>query len=171
MFWNKKRTQAVHREPRDHHYVFAHQIVRDVCTHDPLQFFAVIGSPEREKYIEWLWQMTEKRIGMPVADVAPGEMTVTTCRVKDSPTVVFKMPAPLASAEAHFIGVVLTGFPQLADSKDAATFRYFTLEHGLNLDGTIRTVMCEWVQNSHHNFGDGPVPTVEAFIEAMEKIV
>jgi hypothetical protein len=169
MFWNRKKaTQATRSEPRDHHYVFAHYTVREVCAQDPMQFFAIVASPKQEKFVAWLWQTTEKRIGKPITDVEPSQMTVTTCRVKESPVVILKMPTPVAAAEAHLVGVLLTDFQQAAESEGKATFRYFTLEHGVNLDGTARTVLCEWDESGHKNFGDGPPPTVEAFANALE---
>lgn len=172
MFWNKKKNPPQLRsEPRDHHYVFAHQTVREVCANDPLKFFAILASADRAQFIAWLWHMAEKRVGKPLSDVDPSKLVVTTCRVKDSPTAILKMPTAVGPAEAHFVGVLLTNFQQSADAANEVTFRYFTLEHGMNLDGTVRTVMCEWAKGSHLNFGDGPPATVEAFVEAIERII
>lgn len=172
MFFNrKKETQAARSEPRDHHYFFAHYTVREVCAHDPMEFFAIIASPEQERFVAWLWQTTEKRIGRPITDVEPSQMTITTCRVKESPAVILKMPSPVAASEAHLVGVLLTGLQQAAESEAEPGFRYFTLEHGVKLDRTTRTVLCEWDEAGHKNFGDGPPPTVEAFASAIEGLI
>jgi hypothetical protein len=169
MFWHpKKATQTARSEPRDHHYVFAHYTVREVCAQDPLQFFSIIASPEQEQFVAWLWQTTEKRVGRPIIDVDPRQMTITTCRVQELPAVILKMPSPVAAAEAYLVGVLLTGLQEAQDAESKVCFRYFTLEHGANLDGTTRTVLCEWADGGHLNFGDGPRPTVEAFINALE---
>ena len=74
----------------------------------------------------------------------------------------------IAAAEAHMVGIILTGVPEDAESESKGSFRYFTLEHGVNLDDSIRTVFCEWDDEGHKNFGDGPLPTVEAFANAIE---
>ncbi|MES2946501.1 MAG: hypothetical protein V4772_26835 [Pseudomonadota bacterium] len=169
MFWNQKKAiQAVRREPRDHHYVFAHYTVREACAHDPLRFFAIVASPDQELFIAWLWKTTEKRVGKPLIDVDPSELKVITCRVKESPAIILQMPSPVASAEAHLVAVLLTDLQKPIDTETKAAFRYFTLEHGVTLDGSTRTVLCEWDESGHRNFGDGPLPTVEAFATVLE---
>ena len=170
MFWNRKKTpESTRTEPRDHHYVFSYYTVREACAHDPMQFFALFASPEREKFIAWLWQSTEKRIGKPLTDVDPTELAVTTCRVKESPTIILKMPTPTTTAEAHLVGVVLIDIQKAESAAGKPAFRYFTLEHGVGLDSFTRTVLCEWFDGGGRaNFGDGPPPTVEAFSVALE---
>jgi len=169
MFWNRKKPQSVRTEPRDHHYVFAHYTVREICEQDPLQFFSIVASPEQPKFLALLWELTAKRIGKPASEVNAAELSVTTGRVKDCPAIIFTMPPPEAPAEAHFVAVLLTGSAEPGGETSQAQFRYFTLEHGKNLDGTTRTVMCEWADGAHRNFGDGPAATVEAFIGAVER--
>ena len=49
--------------------------------------------------------------------------------------------------------------------------RYFTLELGMNLDESARTVLCEWQREEHGprhvNYGDGPDATEDAFLAAV----
>ncbi|WP_426165299.1 hypothetical protein [Pseudoduganella sp. R-34] len=169
MFWNRnKKPTATPAEPREHHYVFAHILVREVCSQDPLRFFALVASPEQEHFVGWLWEMTAKQVGRPITDFDARQLVVSTFRIQDSPTVLLKMPAPIAAAEAHMVAVVLTDFPKDEASESKGGFRYFTLEHGVNLDDSTRTVFCEWDNEGHKNFGDGPSPTVEAFAAAIE---
>ncbi len=172
MFWNsKKASKAIRSEPRDHHYVFAHYTVREACAHDPLYFFSILASPDQEKFVAWLWKTTEKRVGRPIADVDPSELTICTCRVGESPAVILTMPSPVANAEAYLLAVLLTKPRKVSEPEREAAFRYFTLELGANLDGTTRTVLCEWDEDGHKNFGDGPPPTVEEFASALEAIM
>lgn len=169
MFWNRnKKTKASPVDPRDHHYVFAHLAVREICSQDPLQFFSLVASPEQENFVAWLWDITAKQVGRPVTDFDPRQLVVSTLRVKDLPAILLKMPAPIAAAEAHMVGIILTDVPEDAKPESKGSFRYFTLEHGVNLDDSIRTVFCEWDDEGHKNFGDGPLPTVEAFASAIE---
>ncbi|MGW8394691.1 hypothetical protein [Pseudoduganella sp. HUAS MS19] len=169
MFWNRNKTsKATPVDPRDHHYVFAHILVKEVCAQDPLRFFALVASPEQKDFVAWLWEMTAKQVGRPITEFDPGQLEVSTFRVKDAPAILLKMPDPIAAAEAHMVGVILTDFPKDAAAESKGSFRYFTLEHGVNLDGTIGTVLCEWDDEEHKNFGDGPPPTVEAFAGAIE---
>jgi hypothetical protein len=174
MFWNRKKPRSVRTEPRDHHYVFAHYTVREVCEQDPLQFFSIVASPEQPKFLAWLWELTAKRTGTPLSEVDTAALSVTTGRVKDCPAIIFKMPPPEASAEAHFVAVVLTSSPEpggAGGEASRAQFRYFTLEYGKNFDGAARTVMCEWADGAHRNFGDGPAATIEDLIGAVERLI
>lgn len=170
MFWNSKETsESACTEPRDHHYVFSYYTVREACAYDPVQFFALFASPERESFIAWLWQSTEEDVGEPLTDVDPTELAVTTCRVKESPTIILKMPTPTAVTEAHLIGVVLSDLQNAESAAGKPAFRYFTLEYGVGFDNSTRTVLCEWFDNGGRaNFGDGPAPTVEAFLVELE---
>lgn len=168
MFWNrKKKPPASRSEPRDHHYVFAHLALREICMQDAAEIFRILASPERDKFLAWLWGSVEKRVGRRIDDLDPRDLAVTTLRVADSPAIIIRMPVPVAPAEAHLIGAVLAkpagGSP--------ATARYFTLEHGLDLDGSARTVLCEWADGSHRNYGDGPPPTVQDFARALEQSI
>ncbi|RQP21418.1 hypothetical protein DZC73_28485 [Albitalea terrae] len=168
MFWKRKKPTGPRSEPRDHHYAFAHVVLRDVCASDPLQLFAIVASPEQERFIAWLWELTEKRVGKPIAELDPKTLAVTTCRIGEHPAIIVRMPAPEAVAEAHLVGLLLTSVPESASEAPASVaFRYFTLEHGVNMDGSARTVLCEWADGVHRNFGEGPEATESAFIEAL----
>lgn len=39
------------------------------------------------------------------------------------------------------------------------------------LDSLDRTVLCEWSGVSHLNYGDGPLPDAQSFINAVVKIM
>jgi hypothetical protein len=75
-------------------------------------------------------------------------------------------------AEAYFVAAVLQMKPEEERPEPAeATLRYFTLEKGFNMDGSHRTVLCEWTAGgSHNNYGDGPPPKLESFVKALEKM-
>ena len=169
MFWNRKKTPPANlTEPRDHHYLFAHHAAREICLQDPLRFFGIFASPERDKFLAWLWTTVEKRVGKPIVDVDPRETAVVTTKLKDCPAIFIRMPVAMGPAEAHIVGVVLTEFPQEATAAPTAAVRYFTLEHGVRLDGSARTVLCEWADGAHRNYGDGPAATVADFAKAVE---
>lgn len=138
-----------------------------MCAGDPLQFFALMASEDQQRVLAWLWGKAQERAGAADPSVALSEVQVTTLRVANCPTVLVQMPRPRAPAEAHFVAVVLTGDLERDGDDKALAFRYFTLECGLNLDGTARTVLCEWHDGAHRSFGDGPPPEAAAFIEAV----
>lgn len=82
------------------------------------------------------------------------------------------LPRPLEMPEAYFVAFVHR--PKSDDILDQRpTFsRYFTLEYGQRMDGTPRTVLCEWtVEGSHLNYGDGPPPQMELFLNSIESLL
>ena len=161
------------KEPRRHHYEFAHLALRQLCANDPLKFFAIFGSEDQRGFVDWIWKTVEDHVGTPAQDMRSDEISIVTCRLADSPAILISMPPPKATAEAHAVGLVLTRTQRElvteaeADAKPA--FRYFTLEAGTNLDGSPRTVLCEWAEESHLNFGDGPAADLDAFGKAIEQ--
>lgn len=169
MFWKKKKdpSTGLLSEPREQHYMFAHQCVRQVSADDPLQFFSVIASEEQEPYLAWMWSVCAKHVKQPSSELSVADVKVTTCRIHEYPVVILKMPEPRAVAEAHYVAVVLMHGGSELPPEDVGV-RYFTLECGTNMDGTPRTVFCEWAADGNHlNFGDGPQADIEAFIQAI----
>ena len=172
-FWNDEpRKRELLSRPRSHHYMFAHQAVKEMVRADPLQFFSIIASEGQRDFLDWIWDFVCNHL----SDEDPGDLIAsdihaTTCRIKTYPTILISMPEPRAIAEAHFIAIVLTGELSEAVASDQIEFRYFTLECGAHMDGTERTVMCEWSRDSHLNFGDGPEPDLRKFAEAVEKMI
>ena len=168
MFWNRKKPPPpIRTEASEHHYVFAHRALPEMCEQDPVQIFSIFASPERDKFVAWLWATVEKRLGKPIVGFDPLELSVSTFKLKGSPVIVLRMPATAVAAEAHFVGIVLRGSAQDVAPEQMATIRYFTLEHGIQLDGSPRTVMCEWAAGAHRNYGDGPAATLEDFTRAI----
>ena len=169
MFWNRKKPpDAMLSQPRKLHYTFAHKALREICAEDPLQLFSIMGSPERDKFLAWLCNRIAQRSGDTGDTLSAEDIEVTTLRVGNYPTILIKMPEPRAAAEAHFVGIVLTATLSEAEPDKTTTYRYFTLECGVNLDSAIRTVMCEWAGDGHRNYGDGPPATAEAFLQAVQ---
>ena len=166
MHSHRTEIQHTRNKPREHHYVFAHYTLRELCEQDPFAFFAIVTSPEQPKLLARLWALTAVRVGKPIVDINLAQLSVTTGNVQGCPVVIFKMPDPKAMTEAHFVAVLLTNSPVPEGQARQAPFRYFTLEERGNSDGTA---LCEWDADGHHNFGDGPAATVEDFIGAVER--
>ena len=78
-------------------------------------------------------------------------------------------PPPKGITEAYFVATVYR--PPVKKkwfSKEKALVRFFTLEHGINSDGSPRTVLCEWTNDeSHLNLGNGPEAIAEAFLKEV----
>jgi hypothetical protein len=170
MFWKRKpKAEALLPDPRPHHYAFAHFVLRQVCAEDPLRFFATMASPDRCRFVDALWAETARRIGRPIDGIDTAQTAITTTAVReDCPTLVVTMPPARAAAEAHLVALVLVGLPKQDDPPDHVAVRCFTLECGTSFDGGTRTVLCAWdAENRHLNYGDGPEPTVAAFLAAI----
>lgn len=167
MFWFRKKKTPPPNVPREHHYVFAHQMLRQACEQDPLKFFGVMSDDEREGLLALLWKLTADVVGRPVSGLETSDVSVRPCLVNNKPTVLLKMPTPVATTEAHFVGVVYLEDMSQDGPPGEHAFRYFTLEHGSNQDGSTRTVLCEWVNGAHINLGDGPPATFAAFKAAL----
>jgi len=169
MIWNRKRSSKFLGKPRDHHYAFAHFVARQICEQDPLEFFGLVGSPEQEGFVAWLWQVTEQQVGRPIADIDTSQLRVVTCRIHDCPMIVFEMPEARAWVEALYVGIVLTRIPAVAEDTSDVAFRHFTLELSQGTGGASTSVLCEWAGESHRNFGEGPQATLEAFVAAVRE--
>jgi hypothetical protein len=170
MFFNKKKESPTDllSEPRELHYIFAHQGVRQACVDNPLQFFSIIASEEQRKYLAWMWDTCAKYAKKPPKDLRVDDVEVTTCRIQNYPTAILKMPQARAVAEAHYVAAVLMFNSENEPPPENLGVRYFTLECGSNLDGTLRTVFCEWTDDGgHSNFGNGPPPELEAFMQTV----
>ncbi len=155
---------------RAHHYSFAHQAFKQYVLDDPNQVFGIIGGEDRDAFIAYIWErVCEFNDPRETTELSASEIRVTPLMVKECPTILVEMPPPMAMAEAIMVAVVLTSKELGPDvAKEDATFRYFTLELGIDSDEGLRTVLCEWNADMHMNLGDGPEATASAFLNEVE---
>jgi hypothetical protein len=160
-------------EPRCHHYALAHYVLRSVAFDDPLAYLGILASPDAHKFLAHLLRSVSERCKNEQPDFAAEDIAIHPVRVGQYPCAVIELPQPRATAEAYFTAAVL-----LADLQDQVPesaqrkLRYFTLEKGFVLNGPPRTVLCEWTsEGSHVNYGDGPLPQLEAFVRAVEELL
>lgn len=158
-------------EPRCHHYTLAHHALRHMALGDPLMFLGVLASPEGTRFLsDMLRRVSEhcrERENRP--DFSVDDITVHTVQAGDFPCVVIEMPRPRATAEAHMVAAVLmTSLDNGPPTREEAQARYFTLERGMSIDdGQPYTVLCEWSDEAHMNYGAGPPAEVSAFVAAI----
>jgi hypothetical protein len=170
VYRNKQKIINPSKDPRAHHYDFAHVALRLFCDNDPLKFFAIIASEQRDDFVNYIWQKVcaqcdEKE----KPDFSDKDIKITTLKVGDYPTIVVVMPDAKAMAEAIMVGIVLTSKIDGNSADPNVEYRYFVLEQGVDLEGGNRTVFCEWSNESHLNMGDGPEASIEDFIEEIKK--
>ena len=149
-----------------HHYELAHHALRKVCSADPLRFFQLISSPERTSFLGWVWTKVRKKCdpgGDPGFEIT--DLEVDPAQILDHAAFIFKFPLPKKVPEAYLAAVVLQDHALQSSLSWADGFRYFTLERGEHLDGSPRTVFCEWTADERHlNYGEGPPANSAAFL-------
>jgi hypothetical protein len=160
-------------EPRCHHYALAHYALRSAAFGDPLAYLGILASPDARGFLAHMLRSVSEHCKNEEPGFAAEDIAVHPVRVGRYPCAVVELPRPRAAAEAYFTAAVL-----LADLQDRTPesapleLRYFTLEKGITLAGPPRTVLCEWTsEGSHANYGDGPMPQLEAFVRAVEESI
>src|SRR5262249_28531989 len=140
-------TGALHTETRQAHYVFAHYALRSVALNDPLYYLGVLATPDGPRMLDDLLKRVAEhaRPGDLPPDFSAADCRIHTARAGGYPCAVVELPTPRAMTEAYFTAAVLLldTTQEQPDLKNAEV-RYFTLEHGLSLNGAPRTVLCEW---------------------------
>jgi hypothetical protein len=161
--------EACRSDPRAHHYVMAHVALRQIGLSDPLRYLAILGSEEASGFLEHIFSMVSDDVTDQEADFCAEDIKVHCQRVGDYPCAVIEMPEPKSITETFFTGLVM--LKQVGtDFSDGEKIpaRYFTLEKGYDESGVSRTVFCEWSDEAHSNYGEGPEPTLVGFCEAIE---
>ncbi len=159
-----------------HHYDLAHVALRQICMANPVGFIRVMGSQNRDKFLEDVWQQVRKNCdpkGNPPFSIK--DVKVETTKIEEFPTIIITMPTPQFMAEAHMVGIVLkVDVKDFIENKipEKPVVEYFTLEKGFTLDESERTVLCKWDETGkHHNYGTGPNATSSEFIKAISKML
>ena len=175
--WPFNRQPKVPEEKRTlHHYIFAHIALREVCHANPLGFFAMMGSPQRQQFLDDLLKEVREECdkdGEP--SFSSRDIRIETYRIGGGyPAVLILMPTPKFIGEAHMV-CIMPDIPvgELSQRKGQSLgVRYFTLEKGTHSEsGTERTVLCAWAGESHVNYGDGPEARQYEFLEAVKKMI
>jgi hypothetical protein len=155
-----------------HHYVLAHIALRQICMANPVRFFEVMGSKNRGKYLEGIWQQVRKNCddkGFPSFSIE--DVKVETTKIDQFPGIIIIMPTPQFDTECHMVGIVLrVNVKDFIENRlpEKPVAEYFTLEKGSNLDGSDRTVLCRWDESgTHHNYDTGPNPAKIEFMKAI----
>lgn len=163
-------------DPRFVHYHLAHALLRDAALGSPLKFLVSFASPElAERFLRRAVEViAEHRTpGESDSEFPIDEIRIHPLGVAGFPCVVIEMPEPRAVTETFFVAaVVLADLSGPLPDPAAVQARYFTLEKGIRLGGPSRTVLCEWTSDgTHRNYGDGPEPSLDVFVKAVERLL
>ncbi|QDU53835.1 hypothetical protein [Aeoliella mucimassa] len=151
-------------------YAFAHYALRMFALAQPLEFLAIVMSPDSKLFFEDVLDNVAENCGRKTSFDADA-IRVQPVRIGDYSCAVVELPDPHEIAHAHMVALVaLIDTPDIREGEPVDA-RYFTLEKGFQLDNTPRTVLCEWDTSSHSNYGDGPRPNVEEFVQAIGQLL
>ncbi|MGE3806120.1 MAG: hypothetical protein AB7K24_15725 [Gemmataceae bacterium] len=159
--------------PRCHHYTLAHYALRGMALSNPLAYLGIMASPNARDFLaDLLKQVSEDCAASERLDFSVDNLKVHKVRIGPYPCAMVELPPPRGVTEAYFTAaVLLADLDSVTSEEQELPLRYFTLEKGANLGDGSRTVLCEWNEQSHLNYGDGPEPDVQAFARAIEKMV
>lgn len=168
IFWRLSRRKPkagdLHPEARTQHYIFAHYALRSAVTANPIEAMAALAAPRGQAVLESIWndlgaEVAKKRGVRPIPSAG---LSAAVSDLAGRPCALITLPPPQGNTEAHLLAIVLD------NSTPKPAIRYFTLERGFHVaDNSPRTVLCEWTDSKHVNYGDGPPPNPEAFLAAV----
>ena len=171
-FFKRKRreNESSSRRGPSPDYILPHRALPQVALSDPLTFLALMASPDAMPFLENLARDIEARCGARLSYPA-SEILCHRTRIHDFPCAILEFPEPREPVGAFLIAFVveIMAGDALPGDRSSVPARYFTLEKGVSLDGDPRFVLGEWTTDAHHNYGDGPQPSVDAFVETLER--
>lgn len=142
--------------PRIQHYKFAHEVLNNMFFEDKDSLIKNVLSSEGE--LRGLWydvgQYYSKEYEGAV-ELDGTDIKISAKEFEDTLFVVISLPTPEHRTEAYFVGLIIP-----LKKKDNSS--YITLEYG-----DSGSVLCEWTQDSHLNFGEGPAPTLDNFQDKL----
>lgn len=157
--------------PRDHHYLYAHRLLPQLAFSAPEKFLAFVER-NGSAFLEYFWNECGKQIAEDER-IQPEGLSCKIYSLDDGIVAAcITLPQPVEMPEAYFAAFVhRPEGDDLLNSKQVFT-RYFTLEYGQRMDGSARTVLCEWnAEGSHLNYGDGPPPQMDLFLNSIESLL
>jgi hypothetical protein len=134
-------------DPRPHHYEFAHRALPAVIMRTGPRFVHLAAERDLYPGLRGLWDQVGERL--PEADrLAPDGLHAEYRHHPDARLVLVTMPQARHMVEVHFAVIAAIG----------DTVRYLTLEESWSPVRERDTVIGEWTEQGHLNFGPGPVP-------------
>jgi hypothetical protein len=152
--------------PRTQHYYFAHQYLRERAQGHPALLIEELRKETALRYLGFLWISR----GMALIDneddfIPPKGLRCFPIDIGRYYGALVQFPTPQRVAEAYFVAVLL---PIWED--DPKFCEFYTLEFTpVREDRPNGTILGKWQGGSHFNFGAGPPPDKEAFLDALEE--
>jgi len=131
-------------EPRTHHYVYAHQVLRDLILQENEQILPIFASPSADEFLFRLWDEVAKSIPEHETVTRDGLCCIPLQMIKNDLAIsVICMPEAIYPPEAIYVVILF--------KISTEQCRYITLEKSL-----IHVMICEWTSEGvHRNLGLG----------------
>lgn len=153
--------------PRPHHYLFAHRVLPKLALKHGAKMLEMAKEARLTPALERTWD--DAGSGVPKDDrLGHDGLESSVHRLQAADLVLIRLPPAQHAAEAHFVAITI---PSPNDTGQPRAVRYFALEFGWQMNDQPRTVLCEWVERSHVNMGDGPPVRASAFIAAVAEVL
>jgi|HigsolmetaAR202D_1030399.scaffolds.fasta_scaffold11260_2 hypothetical protein len=152
---------------RGQHYAFAQHVLPTLTWKHPDRLLTLFTGAEREEFLQAVWKTAGEH--QPAADLVDGTTLHSSIHKQEQHTIVLiTLPQPVAPVEAYFIAIVFTHPSQPAAENTIQQVRYFTLEFANDfISRQNHTVFAEVREDGHYNFGRGPRPELQAFLDHL----
>ena len=168
---NGREPEPTRSDPAVHHGA-AHVVLPAVFRMQPLTALAALASPERDAFLSFILREAspDRPPGFSAAD-----FRVHCARIADLPAAVVEFPPPEKRTHVYFVAL-LADIPEDGDvptEESEIPTRYITLEKTKPVPGieVPETVLGEWVDGGHANFGEGGPATLENFLQRVKELV
>lgn len=146
--------------------MFVHQALPAMFFANPAKFVTTLVE-RGDEVLHTLWH----QVGQQVREanrISPAGLSAETRQLEDETRLVLiTLPAPKGVTEAYFVALAYR-----PPTQQKGLTRFITLEYSLSLEGSPGTMLCEWTaEGQHGNLGQGPEPTLEAFLEAVGRLI
>jgi hypothetical protein len=148
-------------EPRRHHYMFAHRELPSGARRFGADLVA--AGRDGQLTLDVVWNRVGE--GLPEPDRLPAEGLSHSYHERAGHRVLLiSLPTARYPTEAHFTAIAVP--------TEGEAVRYFTLEYAVSpMDGGRYTVLGEWNEQRHINYGEGPPPDADAFLTAIDQML
>jgi len=150
-------------EPRQHHYEFAHVVLRAIVFRAGRLMLDLAANGGLTALVHESWDRVGE--GLPEERRLPSDgLRGERIDTPDLSAAVIILPPAEHIAEAHLVALV-------SDPADAERIDFFTLERTWTSDGEPATALGQWTRDGRHlNLGDGPDPEPRAFLDALARV-
>jgi hypothetical protein len=140
----------------------------------PGKVLAILSGPDGQRFLVDTWETAGKHCA-PEGRRDPDGLGLSISPTGTTGLVaVVRLPAPTQVPEAHFVAIFgRFATPGQPDPGQLKWVRIFTLELGTHpLTEAPCTMLCEWTDaGDHKNYGEGPPPDEELFVEAALDLI